>query len=30
MGHLIDNEVGPLVILLSDNNDSDESEEELL
>ena len=30
MGHLIDNEVGPLVIHLSDNNDSDESEEELL
>ena len=30
MDHIIDNEMEPLVIHLSDNNDSDRSEEELL
>ena len=30
MDHIIDNKIGPLVIHLSDNNDSNRSEEELL
>ena len=30
MDHIIDNKIGPLVIHLSDNNDSNGSEEELL
>ena len=30
MDHIIDNKIEPLVIHLSDNNDSDGSEEELL